>query len=186
MHRYGIEERVVVPAPDLSSDDVMSQSEAAKWLVVKQQSVGNMLNAGRFTVVWDLVAQRRLMLRSEVERAAWLGRERGGTAYRVAPEVCEDSEPDLSGCEYGIERRVVRPDLALTSDDVMTQSQACEVLGCARSTLANALNRGKFSVVWDLEAAGKGRGSARVLLRSEVAQGGREMSRANLREPVSP
>jgi hypothetical protein len=183
-----VEARVIVPAPELSEADLISQFEAAELLGVRYQSVADRLNSGSLSVVWRVsgVAGRgsaRLLLRSEVE-ALSVGAVRGGAVRRSAPEVDGGSAPDLGGCEFGLERRVVRPVPEIDERDVISQVAAREVLAISRSALTRALDRGRFTVVWDLARNGSGSGSARLLLRSEIleaASGRRTMSRDNYR-----
>lgn len=68
--------------------------------------------------------------------------------------------------EFGREVKVVLPAPEVAAADVMTQTEAVEVLGVAQQTVLNRVNAGRFTVIWRL--AGTEYGSARLLLRSEV------------------
>lgn len=185
--RYGIEKRIIRPA-SLAAADLVTQTEAVGMLGVRQQVLLNRINDGKFTVVWHLRRKRaragsaRLLLRGEVEAAIGVGRA-GGGMRRSAPEIVTGL-PDVADTEYGIEARVITLAPEVEPDQVMGQARAAELLGVKLGTLARQVNKGRFTVVWDLERDGTGHGSARMLLRAEVEQalaGGRRMSRASYR-----
>ena len=184
---YGIEKRIIRPA-DLRPEHLVTQTEAFRLLGVSQQALLIRVNDGLFTVVWRCRGvggggSARLLLRSEVEAYAVSARRQGGITRRVAPELCEGA-PELDGAEFGIEERVVMSAPWVSDEDVISQSAAREVLGVHKSVLVRQMNRGRFTVVWDLERDGYGYGSARLLLRSEVleaAAGGRRMRRGPYR-----
>ena len=86
--------------------------------------------------------------------------------------------------EYGIEERIVRPAPELTAADVISTSAAAVLLKTKLPTLLQAIDRGRYTTVWQLGPVVTGR-SARVLLRAEVeeaAAGGRRMSTAMRRQ----
>ena len=184
---YGIEKRIIRPA-SLRLEQLITQSEAFRLLGVSQQALLIRVNDGLFTVVWRCrgvggMGSARLLLRSEVERYAAGDRRRGGITRRVAPELCEGA-PELDGAEFGIEERVVMSAPWIGAEDVIGQKAAREVLGVHKSVLVRQMNRGRFTVVWDLGRDGFGYGSARLLLRCEVveaAAGGRRMRRGPYR-----
>lgn len=87
---YGIEERIVRPAPKLSSVDVISASEAARLLDTKLPSLLQAIDRGRYTVVWRLGrtvdgCSARVLLRAEVEEAAAGGRRMSTATRRQSP-----------------------------------------------------------------------------------------------------
>jgi predicted transcriptional regulator len=91
MSRYGIEVVEVKEAPEITDDDVISQSEAAALLGVSAPSVVQAINRGKYTVVWDLekdggMRSARLLLRSEVEAAA-AGHSLSRAPRRQAPVI---------------------------------------------------------------------------------------------------
>lgn len=189
--RCGVERRIIRPAPDLTAGDLVSLSEAWQMLGVRSATLLNQVNDGRFTVVWHLGRERaeagsaRMLLRAEVEEYAASRRTPGGQSFRVAPEV-DGVSPSLEGVEYGIEERVVVAAPHVTGNQVMWQKEAAEMLGVTGSTVLRQMNRGRFTIVWDLTREGVGARSARMLLRAEVeeaAAGGRQMSRASYRMP---
>jgi hypothetical protein len=84
---------------------------------------------------------------------------------------------------YGIEVVEVKEAPEITDDDVISQSEAAALLGVSAPSVVQAINRGKYTVVWDLEKDG-GMRSARLLLRREVeaAAAGHSLSRAPRRQ----
>ena len=68
---YAIEQSILEPVT-LGPEDLVTQAEAKNILGVKQQTILNGVNSGRFSVVWDLQKRTgrtsaRLLLRAEVE-----------------------------------------------------------------------------------------------------------------------
>ena len=85
---------------------------------------------------------------------------------------------------FGVEKRIIQPAPEITESDVITQTEACRILGVKSPAIIQSLNRGRFTVVWDLGKEGGSR-SARLLLRSEVeeaAAGKRRLSSAPKRQ----
>lgn len=89
---------------------------------------------------------------------------------------------------YGIEVVEIKEDPGITAEDVVSQSEAADILGIKPPAIAQAMSRGSFTVVWDLDKEA-GQRSARLLLRAEVEQaaaGRRARSRApRRRAPVA-
>lgn len=110
----------------------------------------------------------------------------GGARRYGAPEIYDGPGPEIDGAKYGIERRVVVLAPDLEAGDVMAQSEASRLVGMTLGALGRQMGRGNLTVVWDLvQAAGGGKGSRRLLLRSEVlelAAGDRVMSHASYRK----
>ena len=183
--RYGKEERVTLPVPELSETDTISQAEAARLLNCHQQQIVIALNDGKLTPVWQRLAPdrwRRALLRAEIEALDSV-RSPGGARYREPLLVSEDPVVVLDGCDFGLERRVLRPAPEIGPEDLVSQREATEILGMHRSTLVRRINGGRFTAVWDLESsAGGGKGSRRYLLRAEVEEVAR---RGEQRRPVN-
>lgn len=188
--RFGKEIKVIVPAPDLDAGDLLQQRDAVQLLGVAQSTLLNKVNAGIFTVIWRLAGveygSARLLLRSEVERYATGGRLPGrGLKLEALPWF--DGWPDLTGCEFGREVRMLEP-LDVEDWATVTQVDALQMLGMSASVLSRQMSNGRFTVIWDtaLGISGGSLGSRRVLLRSEVreaAAGGRKSERVNYRSP---
>ncbi len=69
---------------------------------------------------------------------------------------------------FGVEKRIIQPAPEITESDVITQTEACRILGVKSSTIIQGMDRGRYTVVWDLAHDGTGRKSARILLRAEI------------------
>ncbi len=88
---------------------------------------------------------------------------------------------------FGTEKRFVIPDPEITEGDLISQAEARTLLGIADSTLIQGMDRGRYTVVWDLEHDGTGRKSARMLLRSEIEAMARgELRRKPVRRQSAP
>jgi len=90
MPKYGIEERVIKDAPELTDEDVITQSEARVILGISSSAMSQSVNRGRFTIVWSLGEESsgrsaRRLLRSEVEAAAAGERRLSSAPHRRAP-----------------------------------------------------------------------------------------------------
>lgn len=189
--RFGKEIKVVVPAPDLDASDLLRQGDAVRLLGVAQSTVLNKVNAGIFTVIWRLAGveygSARLLLRSEVEEYVAGDRSHGGLRLTV-PVWFDGHWPDLRGCEFGREVRMLEPlDVELWA--TVTQVDALEILSMSRAgDLSRQMNNGRFTIVWDtaLGISGGSLGSRCVLLRSEIREavaGGRQRRSVNYRTP---
>jgi hypothetical protein len=64
-------------------------------------------------------------------------------------------------------QRVTWPDFSGNHDDPVTIAAAAKLLGVSGQAVSQAADRGRFTVVEDMEAANPRRGD-RLLLRSEV------------------
>lgn len=171
MSKFGVEE-VRLRALDVGDDDVISQAEAARLLAVSHQSVLERVNSRRFAVVWRLRDGRRMLLRREVEEFAAGDRRSGGATERYAVVVGGEDSDDLEGVEYAVEDVVICAAAEIAGEDVVSQLEASRMLGIRRNAMGRRLDRGVYTIVWDLERDGSGYGSARMLLRAEVVEGG--------------
>lgn len=188
--RFGNEIKVIYPAPDLDAGDLLQQRDAVQLLGVAQSTVLNKVNAGVFTVIWRLAGVKygsaRLLLRSEVEQCA-AGSWSPGRGLKLKAPPWFDGWPDLRGCEFGREARMLEP-LDVEVWATVTQADAVELLGMSAGVLNRQMANGRFTVIWDtaLGISGGSLGSRRVLLRSEVRDavvGGRTRERVNYRTP---
>jgi len=95
----------------------------------------------------------------------------------------------VENARFGIEKKIIVPDLEITEVDVISQAEARKILGIADSTLIQGMDRGRYTVIWNLEHDGTGRKSARMLLRSEVealARGEKRRKPVTYRKPPVP
>lgn len=185
--QYGFEDVLIVPA-DVDPEDLVTQATAARMLDVSGQAILNRLNSGSLTTIWRLRAStsNRVCLRTEVEALAGNGRRYGGSRQLDPPPLSDEEQPDLTGIVFGREKVVCRPARRVRDADVISLSDAAERVGVALSTLLNQVDRGRYTVVWQL-GDGVGKSSARLLLRREIEQarrGGRNLRPVNATPPV--